>query len=52
MNEMVGLSQESSKVNPTVLSLALSQKSCSIRGQSTHVKIKKQGVWPFELQCN
>lgn len=39
-NGMVGLSHESSKVNPTLPSLALSQKSCSTRGQSTHVKIK------------
>lgn len=41
---MVGLSQESSKVNPTVPSLVLSWKSCNIHGQWTHVKFKKQGA--------
>lgn len=40
---MVGLSQESNKVNPIVPSLVLSRKSCNIRGQSTHVKNKKAG---------
>jgi len=42
-NGMVVLSHESSKVNLTLSSLALSQKSCNIRGQLTHVKIKTTG---------